>query len=351
MPLKNHIKEHLDETFKLNQSPTPQFKMWLAGLSMTIPLLIGYFRNESYLSMFGALMCLVYYLNDHFGSLKKRIVHLWVVFIILMVSFILGSFLATQLFLVALCIFVFSFLVGKSKNHGIELERLLLFMALQFLTATADPNIKNSLVPLVSYSFISFIIYQCLIIFLRFFTRHDELEIKSKRQIFKHISSLKESNYFALVCALFTTTSYLISISLQFTHANWIVGTALIVILPDSKLGIYKSLQRIFGTVLGVFISAVAVHFIHEPLLIMVLVFIAAFLMPLGLSKNYWLGNISIAALIIFFLELAFPNSIENKHLAYWRIVDIGIGGTVGILAAVFLNPKLNPKLIFKKMN
>ena len=58
----------------------------------------------------------------------------------------------------------------------------------------------------------------------------------------------------------------------------------------------------------------------------------------MGLSKNYWIGNVAIAALILFFLEFASPQSIEGHHLAYWRIVDITIGSIVGVIAALFLS-------------
>ncbi len=337
MPLKNHIQD----TFKLSDSPTPPFKMWLSALSVTLPLIVGYLRDETYFSMFGALMCLVYYLNDNFGPLKKRIIHLWVVFICLMICFFLGSYLTNHPLLISIVLFALSFTVGKTKNHGIELERLLLFMTLQFLTASADPQIAQSMVMLFIYSFFSFLLYQLLIVALSFLKSHSESEIKSKRDILKHISKMRESNYFSLICALLTTGSYLISILLKFSHANWIVGTALIVILPDSKLGIYKSMQRILGTFAGVIISALAIHFIHDPRIIILFVFIAAYTMPIGLSKNYWLGNISIAALIIFFLEFAFPQSIETNHLAYWRIVDITIGSLIGVLSALILNPRL----------
>lgn len=338
MPIKNDLKNHFDESLKINPGPTPLFKMWLAAIVITLPLCIGLLRQEALFSMFGSLMGLVYYLNDHFGSVKKRIQHLTATFVCLMISLIIGCTLTNQFLLIAIILFILSFLVGKSKEFGLELERLMLFITLQFLTASSDPIVKDSLIPFLIYSLLAFIIYLLTLIILQVLLKHPINPIKSKRTIITHILKTHESNYFSLVCAVLTTSSYLFSHLLKFSHAQWIVGTALIVILPNRKMGIYKSFQRILGTVAGVILSAFFISFFQDPKILIFMVFCTSFFLPMGLSKNYWIGNVAIAALILFFLEFASPQSIEGHHLAYWRIVDITIGSIVGVIAALFLS-------------
>lgn len=88
------FKDHLDNTLKLNPEPTPLFKMILSALAITIPLIIGYLNHQIFVAMFGALMSLVFYLNDHFGEIKKRLAHLFAIFILLIISFYAGSTVA-----------------------------------------------------------------------------------------------------------------------------------------------------------------------------------------------------------------------------------------------------------------
>lgn len=157
-----------------------------------------------------------------------------------------------------------------------------------------------------------------------------------------------KSLYFPFICALFSCVGYVVAKRLEFSHANWIVGTAIIVMLPDSYQSIYKSAQRVLGTTAGVLLAAAVLTYIHDPKLLIAFVFLMSFLMPHGLVKNYWVANIYIAAMILFFLEIAAPQSIATHHLAYWRIVDIAIGCFIGVLAALVINPDILNKA-FKK--
>ena len=112
--------------------------------------------------------------------------------------------------------------------------------------------------------------------------------------------------------------------------------------LPDSYQGIYKSLQRILGTFAGAVIGAIVISLFPQPFMLITGVAISAFFMPNAMSKNYWVGNVTIASLILFFLEFALPGSIALHHLAYWRIVDIALGSSVGIICSLILNLKFS---------
>jgi uncharacterized membrane protein YccC len=291
--------------------------------------------------MFGALMGLVIYLNDHFGSLVERLKHLVVTFLLLLVSFYLGALSVGNNYAIVTILFILSFLVGKSKNFGIELERLMLFITLQFLTASSDAVFLKQIKPLSNYSLLTFLCYITWAALIYFISKHTVSPISSKRKTLKNILQQNKSGHFPLVCAVFSCVGFMTAQFFKFSHANWIVGTALIVILPDSYQSIYKSTQRLLGTIAGVLIAALILKYVHDPKLLILFVFILSFLMPDGISKNYWVANIYIAALIIFFLEIGAPQSIASHHLAFWRIVDIALGSFIGVLAALWIKPEL----------
>lgn len=335
------IKEHLENTLRINPEPTPFFKMLLSGVTITTPLLFGYLNNQVFVSMFGSLMALVFFLNDHFDPFHVRIKHLSVTFVLLMITLVLGALSYGHNTIILIALFVLSFLVGKSKNYGIKLERLMLFITLQYLTTSSESIIKLKLNPLLYYSLIAFVNYLFWCYAVWFITKHAISPHVSKRETIKKIINENRSDRFPLVCAVFCSVGFLTAQFFHFSHANWIVGTALIVMLPDSYQSIYKSAQRLIGTIGGVLLATFIMTYIHDPRALIAFVFICAFLMPHGLIKNYWVANIYIAALILFFLEIASPLSLTQHNLAFWRIVDIAVGSFIGVLAAIWRNPRI----------
>ncbi|MBC7427438.1 MAG: FUSC family protein [Bacteriovorax sp.] len=286
-------------------------------------------------------MGLLYYLNDPFGPLVKRSKHLIVTFMLLMFSLSVGAFCVGNDYLIVGILFVLSFIVGKSKDFGIDLERLMLFITLQFITASSEVVMQLQLQDLILYSLFAFANYIFWAAILFKAIRHEIFPMVSKRESVKNIISHNKSSYFPLVCAIFSCVGYVAAKMFKFSHANWIVGTALIVMLPDSYKSIYKSTQRIIGTTVGVIIAAAVITYIHDPKLLITFIFLLSFLMPHGLAKNYWIANIYIAAMILFFLEIAAPSSIATHHLAFWRIIDILIGCLIGVLAALIMKPDI----------
>lgn len=335
------LKEHIDNTFRIDPEPTPIFKMVLSSLAMTVPLIIGYFNNHLFVSMIGALMGLLIYLNDHFGNFLFRVKHLIVTFIFLCFGFAVGAYSAGNEILTVVLLFIFSFCVGKSKDYGTELEKIMLFVALQFLTGASSPVYKTKLMELFQYCSLAFVNYLLWGLAIYWLTKHQISPITSKREAFKRIISQNKSLKFPLVCAIFACAGYVAANALEFSHSYWIIGSYLVVILPDSYKSIYKSSQRIIGTIIGVVLASVILTYVHDSRILMACVFILSFLLPDGISKNYWIGNVYIAALIMFFLELGVPNSTTTDHLGFWRIVDIGIGSFLGIIAALLIKPEI----------
>ncbi|MBC7712774.1 MAG: FUSC family protein [Rhizobacter sp.] len=335
------FKEHVEKTLRISPEPTPLFKMILSAIGVTTPLIIGYFTHHLFVSMFGSLMGLLYYLNDPFGPLINRSKHLLVTYLLLMLALAVGSVCVGNEYFIVGILFVLSYMVGKSKNFGLELERMMLFITLQFITASSEVVMKLRLNDLLLYSLIAFINYIVWAAILFKATRHEVLPMVSKRESVKKIISNDKPSWFPLTCAVFSCLGYASAKMFEFSHANWIVGTTLIVMLPDSYQSIYKSSQRVIGTTMGVLLSVAVMTYVHDPKLLILFVFILSFLMPHGISKNYWVANIYIAAMIIFFLEIAAPQSIASHHLAYWRIVDIFIGCLIGVLAALLLRPDI----------
>lgn len=340
------FKQHIDNTFKLDPVPTPIFKMILSALAMTIPLAVGFIFNHQFVSMIAALMGLLLYLNDHFGVLSIRLKHLFATYLFMGLGFSVGAFSAGNNILIVSILFILSFAIGKSKDHGVELEKVMLFVTLQFLTGSSDGIFLKELKELVVYGNLAFVNYIFWATVIYKISRHQVSPMASKRETIRKIMTHNKGLKFPLVCAVFACACFIAAQSLKFSHPYWIVGTYLIVILPDSYQSIYKSSQRLSGTIIGVVLASVILTFVHDARLLLGFVIIFSFLLPHGISKNYWVGNVYIAALILIFLELGVPNSTSANHLGFWRIVDIAIGSAIGVFAAIWIKPELIRDLI-----
>lgn len=335
------FKDHLDNTLKLATAPTPIPRMVLCSLCTTLPLILGYFSHQLPLSIFGGLFGFVLILNDHFGPYKKRIAHLSVTFVLLSLAFYVGAMISQNIPLTALSLFIMSFILGKAKDYGVELERLLLFMALQILTAAGSPTLAQHFPAILFYFFFAYINYLFCLTLLYFFLKSPEEFIQSKRKTLQKIFSQQHSTRFALIFAVTTTIGYLLANWLHIGRGYWVVGTTLIVMLPDTYKSFYKSIQRLLGTFLGVVAAAFLVQLGHDPLILILFVLVSAFFAPLGLLRNYWLGNIFIAALILFLLEISSPDVKGSIDLAKLRTIDIALGCMMGIVGSLINDPSV----------
>lgn len=333
------IREHVENTLKFNPAPTPIPRMILCSLCTTLPLLLGFTMNQLPIAIFGALTGFALCLNDHFGPLQERIKHLIVTFIFLTLSFFLGAVLAPNIALVAVSLFLLSFVLGKTKDYGVELERILLFSALQLLTASGTEDLLPHSKWILFYFVMGLINYIICLSLVFLFSKHGIEFHVSKRKILKKIINQKQSTRFAFIFATTTTVGYLMANYFHISRGYWVVGTTLIVMLPDSTQSIYRSAQRLLGTVGGVLIGCFFIALGHDPISLMLFCLIAAFFAPLGLIRNYWLGNVFIAALVLFLLEISKTTGINSFDLALLRTTDIALGCFLGIMGALINNP------------
>lgn len=335
------LKHHLSQSLQLQPTPTPWPRMILCALSVTLPLLVGLYRNELRIAITGALFGFIMILNDHFGPLGKRVIHLITAYLFISSGFLIGMLLNDHQWLLMLALFAASYLVGKSKGFGLELERMLLFSTLQLLAASQSPEMKEHYVRALSYTSSSlgfYLICGCAVYFI---TKHPFHPQKSKRQELREALGKSESNRYALTIACMTCLGLWAAQYLHVERGYWVVGTILIVMMPDRYLSHYRSFQRILGTLIGVIIASLMMKLGKDSIILVSFCALAAFMTPYGQIKNYWVANVFIAALIMFFLEISasIPH-VGDWDLAIMRIVDIGLGCILGSIGTIIATPR-----------
>jgi uncharacterized membrane protein len=336
------LKEHLAHSLKLQPTPSPWPRMILSALSVGLPLLTGLALDDLQSAMYGSLFGFILILNDHFGPIERRILHLLTTYGFLLSGFLAGVMLADTPLLLMAGLFLMAFLLGKAKGMGLELERMLLFTTLQFLTASQSPGLKEAFIKPIFYSSISLTNYIFCLWLVYLVLKHAPNFQKSKRLEFKEAWKKKESNRYALTLAIMSCVGLWVALYFHIERGYWIVGTILIVMMPDRYQSLYKSFQRLLGTFIGVVIASLLMTTGKDPWVLVGFCTFAAFFAPLGLIKNYWLGNVFIASLILFFLEISniHPHT-GNFDIAVMRLIDIGLGCMLGIMGTFFAFPKI----------
>jgi hypothetical protein len=335
------LKHHLSQSLLLQPQPTPWPRMILCALSVTLPLLVGLYRDELRIAITGALFGFIMILNDHFGPLGKRIIHLITAYLFISSGFLIGMLLNDHQWLLMIALFIASFLVGKSKGFGLELERMLLFSTLQLLAASQSPEMKEHYVRALSYTSSSlgfYLICGCVVYLI---TKHPIYPQKSKRQELREALGKKESNRYALTIACMSCLGLWVAQYLHVERGYWVVGTILIVMMPDHYQSHYRSFQRILGSLIGVVIASLMMKLGKDPIILVSFCALAAFMTPYGQIKNYWVANVFIAALIMFFLEISasIPQT-GDWDLAIMRIVDITLGCILGSIGTIIATPR-----------
>lgn len=336
------IKHHLSKSLELQPAPTPIPRMILSGLSVCLPLVLGYMRGDLQVAIYGSLFGFNLILNDHFGPLGRRVLHLITTTIFIMTGFMVGLLLSDSHTLLLIVLFCMSYLLGKAKGLGYELERMLLFTTIHMVNASQSAALGGVFIKLFFYASLSLLNYLVCLCLVYLVLKHPFNFQKSKREEFREAFKTKNNNRYALTMSFVACAGLVISEYLSIDRAAWFVGTILIVMVPDHYQSFYRSFQRALGTCLGVFIAAFLMKFTHHPMLLISFCTFFAFLAPLGLIRNYWLGNTFIAALILFFLEISAPvTHMGDWDLAMVRIADIGLGCLFGAIGTLIAFPQI----------
>jgi uncharacterized membrane protein YccC len=336
------LKHHLSQSLQLQPMPSPWPRMILSGLAVGLPLLVGWKRHELQIAIFGSLFGFIMILNDHFGPLSRRILHLITAWLFIITGVVVGMLLSSNMYLLMVAVFFMAYMLGKSKGLGLELERMLLFTTLQLMAASQQPEIKAHYIQAFFYSSFSLLSYLVCLCLVYLVMKHKPNFQKSKRQELKEAFSRKETNRYAITMAIMSCLGLWFAQYLHVERGYWVVGTILIVMMPDRYQSLYKSFQRLLGTLIGVIIASLLIKLGKDPLVLILLCSFAAFMTPYGQIKNYWLANVFIAGLILYFLEISnYQPHHGDFDLAILRLTDIGLGCLLGIIGTLIAFPDL----------
>jgi uncharacterized membrane protein YgaE (UPF0421/DUF939 family) len=158
-----------------------------------------------------------------------------------------------------------------------------------------------------------------------------------KKYYYRHQEQNIHAFKFALAFALGYSTYFLLH---NFYSVAWILITIAVVMIAQPIVGqhILKSATRLLGTLIGAVLGSIAFHFLHNPVILLLLVvLIAFFLARFAVMKDPEIANIAVLGMVTFSLIVFVPH--ENLSFAYMRVLDIFIGISIALLVSRFVFP------------
>jgi uncharacterized membrane protein YccC len=114
-------------------------------------------------------------------------------------------------------------------------------------------------------------------------------------------------------------------------HPTWVVVTVLAVLQPYLGPTLVRAAERVAGTILGAVIAVVAMRTLHSPLVLTLVMFPLSVAAVITRPRSYRLFVLFLTP--VFVIVTAFGHA--DWHVAGARIVDVGIGGVLALLAAL----------------
>lgn len=348
------FRQHIVDILKINPNPSPYPRMIVCIFSSTIPLLLGYLTDSMPFAIFGGLTGFLLVLNDHMGSLGHRLLTVTLTWIFMALGLGLGILLQDNLPLQIVVLSAYAYFIGlMGGGKGAELERAVLYGCFQFLAGCYNLHLNGQVSTALGYSFFAYfcvIVILSLVVFLR---RHNPSPHASLRKTFKSaVYSNRDSHIYAFFYTLTLVSSLLVVRHLNIDHGYWAVGTTLLIMRPEFKNSVYRAIQRLLGTVLGVLLADLLIMQLSHPLQIIPAVGILAFLGPMCLVRSYWLGSLVVTAMMLTMLDLPFVGGENNFAIPFVRLTSTALGcgmALVGVVATLIVVTTFRRITVFLK--
>lgn len=336
-----NLRHHLQEALKISPVPSPWPRMFICAFATGFPLVVGVLLHQLPLSIFGALVGFLLVLNDHLGTLGHRLWVMTLTFMFLLGGLFIGVMTHNHRPLLIPILLALTYWMGLMGGKGAELERAVLFGIFQILAGAYSGAVGKYLSAILAYAFLG---YLCVVVFLSllvFLRRHNPNPfVRLRSTLRSSLTTEKNRHLYAFSYSLAVLIALLVVDYFNIDHGYWAIGTVLIIMRPDAKQSLYRSVQRFFGTLLGVLVAEGLILIIHSPWPAIMILTLISFWGPWALSRSYWLGSAVVAVMILLILDM--PSlELGDIHTPLLRLQATGLGCLLSLLGVVIANPQI----------
>lgn len=146
---------------------------------------------------------------------------------------------------------------------------------------------------------------------------------------------------FGLCYGIVAAIAYAGSTLVGFPRPFWVAVTTLMVMQPDSRATVRRTLERLVGTLIGVLIVGGIIRFNENPWLLIAYSTIAAPFVPIGLARNYTVCCVATTVLVMVALDLLTLAHGGDLVLLPVRFYATAVGCVLTVIASAIAYPNL----------
>ncbi|MEP7329650.1 MAG: FUSC family protein [Betaproteobacteria bacterium] len=140
------------------------------------------------------------------------------------------------------------------------------------------------------------------------------------------MSGQRNPLFYAITLAVTVALAMFAADSLHAMLPGWVGLTVLFVMHPDDATALKLITQRIGGTLAGIVLAGIIVHFVHEPWTLAILAISMAAFLPKATAVNYFWMSTVFTTLVMLLLDLALLDKGGDAQLLLWRLYDTVLG-------------------------
>lgn len=302
----------------------------LFSLALALPVLVGYgldaFSMVSLCSL-GGLFAL--FICPKHGTVPARVAAISVAALLVLCSAALSVYLQDRRELILPVLFILSWLAALPRPDQAYMGLVVKYMAAAALLSTFD----FTPTPAFALAFFGGIcLGTCLSLVAMAFEEKNSTGGLTPLEEFRALRhGAANDPLFGIAVPVTVLLSTLGARWFSFSDPGWVGLTALFIMHSDGGAELARIRDRALGTLLGVGLSAILLHWQPGPLFIAGAVAVAAFVMPFTVKTRYMVFSLAITCAVLLLLDIAMFRMGGDLPLLRWRLQDTALG-CLGVL-------------------
>lgn len=322
----------------------------LAGICVGSPLLLGWYFDQLSSGLISCLSALVILYLPARGSLTHKINTLMICSFGFMGSFALGQFFSFNPIAAVLAFGIFSLVLHAIILHYKAEPPRSFFLIMIFSISISQPfsleNLPHKIGLISLGTLLSTAIGLAYILYKR-----SKAEPEASQNLKSKDPDSTSDIWEAIIMGLFMALSLGLGYALKINNPYWIPISCAAVMQGASLNHIWqRSLQRIFGTLLGLGLCWLLLNSTQSKLLLCLYIIALQFIVEMLVTRNYALAVIFITPLAIFMSEAADPIINSPATLITLRFNEIVLGSLLGALGGWLLHKEKLRYFALKKL-
>ncbi|BCL76939.1 hypothetical protein JHS3_26750 [Jeongeupia sp. HS-3] len=325
---------------QLRGDPLPWRKAVCALVSVTLPALIAVWRNEPVGLLFAAVGGLYASMVDFGGAFGHRLMTQLGGLVLIVASAAFGVFMSAEPYWLLPILAVLTFGVGWCDGTNLALETILRMAVLALLIYGFTPGLPVDALP---YAVLGVAVGTLTVgidgVLFRRVMLLEQDPLRLRRNLVRIRRGATAGWRHALAYSSVTSVALLMALALHFERPAWVAASTLFVLRPDGPDSLRRLFQTCFGTLAGLSLTWAIVRLGHSPGILLCWIAFFAFVRPLALALNYWLGAAAMTALVLVLLDIVYLPHGGDIHLLRVRLLDMLTGCAIALAGLLIFNP------------